>query len=290
MQDEPNAISTALSLVLLLGSGLAWATIGRRLARREAPIPFEPRGGLPFSGVEVVLLLLFYLLGEIVAQAALERWTAYEPGTVSRELLFAQAAARAGWLVVASAYLFTKTGGRADTFGWDFRQLGRDAGLGIAVFFAAAVPVFAVQVFFVFGLGIKSEHPAIKLTQDEPSLAMLAAISVVVVGVAPLFEEFVFRVLLQGWLEAWQTTLRSFGDADDSAPRPGYAPLVVVSLLFGALHGGHGPDPVAIFVLSLFLGYAYRQTHRIVPSLVAHACLNGWTMVNLWIAMWSESV
>jgi membrane protease YdiL (CAAX protease family) len=49
------------------------------------------------------------------------------------------------------------------------------------------------------------------------------------------------------------------------------------------MHFSAGPDPVAIFVLSLFLGYAYRQTHRILPSIAIHAGLNGWTMLNLWI-------
>jgi membrane protease YdiL (CAAX protease family) len=100
--------------------------------------------------------------------------------------------------------------------------------------------------------------------------------------VAPLFEEFAFRVVLQGWLESQQVRLRrlrgEFGDQ-----QPGFAPIVITSVMFALLHFGYGPDPFALFVFSLFLGYAYRQTHRILPPLVVHACLNGWTMLNLWI-------
>ena len=37
------------------------------------------------------------------------------------------------------------------------------------------------------------------------------------------------------------------------------------------------------FILSLFLGYAYRQTHRVFPSWIIHTGINGFTMLNMWI-------
>ena len=50
---------------------------------------------------------------------------------------------------------------------------------------------------------------------------------------------------------------------------------------FALVHFSHGPDFVPLFVLSLGLGYLYRQTHRIMPSLVVHFGLNLMTMVAI---------
>ncbi|MCI0334318.1 MAG: CPBP family intramembrane metalloprotease, partial [Planctomycetes bacterium] len=62
----------------------------------------------------------------------------------------------------------------------------------------------------------------------------------------------------------------------------GWMPILFSSLLFAIAHYGHGPDPVAIFVLALILGYVYQRTHRIVPTIVAHALFNAFAMVILW--------
>ncbi len=62
----------------------------------------------------------------------------------------------------------------------------------------------------------------------------------------------------------------------------GAVPILVSSALFGLAHFGYGPEPVPLFVLGLVLGYVYHRTHRIVPSIVAHALFNALTMVVLW--------
>ena len=61
-----------------------------------------------------------------------------------------------------------------------------------------------------------------------------------------------------------------------------WVPIGISSLLFGLAHFGYGPEPVPLFFLALALGYVYNRTHRIVPSIVAHAVFNLFTMVLLW--------
>jgi membrane protease YdiL (CAAX protease family) len=58
----------------------------------------------------------------------------------------------------------------------------------------------------------------------------------------------------------------------------GWVPIGVSSFLFAFAHLGHGPDPVAIFFLAIFLGYTYHQTHRILPCIITHMLFNGWSM------------
>ena len=62
----------------------------------------------------------------------------------------------------------------------------------------------------------------------------------------------------------------------------GWFPIIVSSVAFGLAHIGYGPEPVPLFFLALVLGYLYQRTHRIVPSIVAHALFNSFTMILLW--------
>ncbi len=84
-----------------------------------------------------------------------------------------------------------------------------------------------------------------------------------ILWVTAISEEFIFRGLLQPWLERWT-----------SSPVIG---LIVTALLFGSVHlGFHGPFPNWRFstvaaVLGLFLGMARRKTGGIQAGMVAHA-------------------
>jgi len=99
--------------------------------------------------------------------------------------------------------------------------------------------------------------------------------------------------------EAAQATPDASADADsrdplDAAIEPprrglaglpyGWAPILISSLLFSLAHLGYGPDPVALFVLALMLGYVYQRTHRIIPCIVTHMLFNFTTLVILAIA------
>jgi membrane protease YdiL (CAAX protease family) len=148
------------------------------------------------------------------------------------------------------------------------------------------------------------------------------------VVIAPILEEFGFRVLLQGFLESLsrgplslrlifggrrqtedqdlvatapqdldsdtKTMLTSvYSQADstanvdqqtitDSRQLPWW-PVVVSGLLFGLAHFDYGASWLPLAALGMVLGYLYRITNRIWPSLVVHCCLNGMTMLNLTI-------
>lgn len=89
----------------------------------------------------------------------------------------------------------------AADWGWTLAHWQRDVVLGVGTFLATFAPMIGLQAALVFGLGWKYEHPMIDLVTrtKDPLLFGLSALAAAVV--APLFEEFVFRGLLQGWLE-----------------------------------------------------------------------------------------
>jgi membrane protease YdiL (CAAX protease family) len=64
----------------------------------------------------------------------------------------------------------------------------------------------------------------------------------------------------------------------------GVWPIVASSSFFALLHLGHGPDPIPLVVFAAMLGYVYRQTHRLAPSIVTHLLLNSCSLVIFWLS------
>ncbi|MHC4398836.1 MAG: lysostaphin resistance A-like protein [Planctomycetota bacterium] len=87
------------------------------------------------------------------------------------------------------------------------------------------------------------EHPVIVLLRADGSLGAWLLCGVAVVVVAPAFEEFLFRLLLQGWLEAQERRVRR---RVPSLRRflPGLVPVVLASLLFAGVHFRQAAPPV----------------------------------------------
>ncbi|MHB0960453.1 MAG: CPBP family intramembrane glutamic endopeptidase [Pirellulaceae bacterium] len=68
------------------------------------------------------------------------------------------------------------------------------------------------------------------------------------------------------------------GCESESSTGTAYWPIVTSALIFAVLHLSHGPDWIPLFFLALGLGYIYRQTHRLLPSIVVHFLLNACSM------------
>ncbi len=281
MNANAAVVLNGLALLLISGSLLAWGRILSKLRRREPPVQALPRLPVPWTGGDMLLLAVSFLFFEILAGSLAQAIAGDESEHFLPLALAIQSATRVLWFIFAVIVLIRR-GAYLDDLGWDSAHVGRDARIGFWLFLAASVPVLLVQLYFTRYLEIESKHPLLELTRERAGLGILVLATIAAVGVAPWFEEFVFRVLLQGWLEGEQVRLRLRRDPEAS-DIPGFAPLLIASLLFAGMHAAAGPDPAAIFVLSLFLGYAYRQTHRILPSIVIHAGVNGWTMFNVWV-------
>jgi membrane protease YdiL (CAAX protease family) len=220
-----------------------------------------------------------------------------------------------------------------DFFGADAHDLGlpenveqfaADVGLGVFACVASMLPIYAVQLALTYLLVPKNEHPLVDKLQQTHTPAMMLVGVLMVVVTAPLFEEFSFRLLLQGWLEKWEDERIGYSgtmrdpvheiepaesieideqDAEDvvllalpqePVPLPrsgvllelphGWLPILISATLFGLAHWGHGVSPVPLVLFGIVLGYLYQRTHRLVPSITAHALFNSYSMVMLWLS------
>lgn len=68
------------------------------------------------------------------------------------------------------------------------------------------------------------------------------------------------------------------GDNDSVNAIAWWLPIIISSGLFAAVHIGQGLAPVVLFLFGLALGYLFRQTGSIVPPIILHFLLNGFSM------------
>ncbi len=279
MEEDGSYLIGTLHLALFAGSLLIWARLAGRVGSGRAPLDYEPRLPVPWNGIDVIVLGVSALLFQELLVAAVSRAIGIEPTTRSPEVMAAIVASRAVWMLFAIGYLVMRAGAYADDMGFDLRRLKYDLRVAGVTFLAAIVPVYGTHLVMRLVFGFESEHALVQLSKVAPNVGVLLLVTVAAVVMAPLVEELMVRVILQGWLEKKQREMRlRRGDASE---RPaGFGPIVVSGAIFGALHGW--PDALALFVLSLFLGYAYQRTHRIVAPLAIHVLVNSLAMFELW--------
>lgn len=85
------------------------------------------------------------------------------------------------------------------------------------------------------GEGLEAAHPLMVLMNEDPSVWTLLLCGAVAILMAPIVEEFLFRLLLQGWMESAEGRLRRWFPAVRRLI-PGTVPIVLASLLFASLH------------------------------------------------------
>ncbi len=157
-----------------------------------------------------------------------------------------------------------------------FRQLGlrsRDPRAeftwGALGFLAAWLPVFVALIGTQPLRDPQTEHGFFRVLKEEPGVLTLGWITLAAVIMAPLYEELLYRVIVQGWL-------RTFCSSNTA--------ILLSALLFSLVHGF--PDALALFPLALTLGVLYESRRSYPAVVITHALFNLW---NLAYALLAES-
>ncbi len=232
------------------------------------------------------------------------------------------------FVVLAVAALLA-TGTTTRDLGLSLSHWKRDLVAGVLGFCMVAPLVLLLQGILV-KLWQPSAHPLMESLRANMTLECWLAVTIAAVIGAPLFEEFAFRVLFQGWLERVVDSLPTLAAPTTqnamvaAANRPAETaavsanpyvspasfipssqepppvertsagdvlPILISSLVFALMHYGHGPDWVSLIPFAGMLGFLYRRTHRIWPSVIAHFMLNGFSMTMLTVSLfWSGAI
>lgn len=197
-------IDPAATIVLLVGfiSMSGWVFVAGRLSRGQPILEFESRRRVPWRWPELLVSFFLLFFGPLVAREIFVAATG--DGAAPRPTVFAY------WtLIVASLMALTLIvllikfgcGATLSDLGWRAATVGYDLALGIASFLLVGPVVFFLQFIFVTLFKWKSEHPLIETLKEDTTGGAFATVAILAVVIAPLSEEFFFRVLLQGWLE-----------------------------------------------------------------------------------------
>ncbi|MDH3719668.1 MAG: CPBP family intramembrane metalloprotease, partial [Planctomycetota bacterium] len=308
-----------------------WAQILMRVAQGQELLSASPRYDVPWRGVHVALAFFVYVIvpgmSVVVTAWRFDLPSLTEIPNDNVQIVIWRLATGSMLAVVAAllvvAFIRIDLSARLSDLGWSAGHVLGDIRLGIRAFLVIAPPVYALQYVLVLVyqqyFDDSALHPLVQLVRDHPTPPMLFWSVASAVLVAPLVEEFLFRVVLQGWLEklthgvqiamnlsrgneqnvpqppetppgsnpyaspAATSHERATGERTGLAPdRLVAAPILISSGLFAVFHVGHGPAPIPLFFLALVLGYLYQKTHRILPSLVVHMLLNGTSMLGVW--------
>ncbi|MEN6307416.1 MAG: type II CAAX endopeptidase family protein [Anaerohalosphaeraceae bacterium] len=157
-------------------------------------------------------------------------------------------------------------------FGLNWRKIPKDLGWG-AVNLAAIYPVVLLALYLTVAVGKLFAGPEFELQKHQTlvemnqTIPMWMRMSLVLFAVAivPVFEEVLFRGLIQSTLTAY-------------LPSP-WMSIGITSALFAGLH--YGTHSVGIFVLACCLGYAYERSGSLWRPIFIHILFNSISVVGV---------
>jgi membrane protease YdiL (CAAX protease family) len=304
-----NALPFAVSL-FAVSSLWGWVWVLRRVVAGQPPLAPVTARAVPWTIVDILVSIYIFLLLQVAAGAVVRVLFNLDPRSgldrmpLNLRAVLVLTGSIATLATMMASVLLVRWHARATwrDLGIDIKFFARDIGLGVAAFTLLAPPVYGLQMLFV--QWFPSEHPVVNLLRERPDPIFLGISAFAAVAVAPVAEEFFFRVLIQGWLHklhssswslsSWisgRTLLREKGgEPRDDLPPPegasiGTWPVFASAAVFSLMHAAHGPDPIPLFLLALGLGYLYRQTRRILPCIIVHLLLNVCSLAALMFAI-----
>jgi membrane protease YdiL (CAAX protease family) len=286
-----------------VASGIAWVHLARTRMRARLPL-LEPQDRqLPFwTLAEFFVCFGMFVICIAASQKVGRQWMSPETveqldagnfdastQTVQDMLVMIVASSVASFLAMTSVLVWMNLITPSMLKRYGLLPSLEDVKLGSKAALLILPPVLLLSTAIDYY--VKYEHPVLDTLSAQPSLNSMLLLAFTTVILTPIFEEFTFRVLLQGGAEqvarrvAITGSLEKVPDAlqSDRIPASEVAkwswwPVVMASATFAALHLGQGGAPVPLFFLSLGLGYLYRQTGRMGPSFIVHVILNGLTI------------
>jgi membrane protease YdiL (CAAX protease family) len=327
MDPQLSPAALALLSASYVASLSTLLILTQRYFKGRPILEYEPRRRVPWGIGVAILAMVIPVMGVVfsaIPTGSMDETTetSFVFQMVSTCVVMIAFVAAVGFFIHVS----TRATARDMGFPTSFRQFVDDICLGIIGFAASLLPIYVIHFALHMAVSPEEEHPVIEELQQSPTTGMLLAGLLTVAVAAPLFEEFTFRLLFQGWLEKWEDEQVGYtgsqptspvslaeaeepSDGDEPAPTEqpeaidwgvdeslphrgvlsdlphGWVPILISSTLFGLAHLGHGVSPVPLVLFGMILGYLYQRTHRLVPSMTAHALFNSYSMAMLWLSV-----
>lgn len=169
---------------------------------------FSPRRPVPWALIDLLVLFGIYVLGSLVVSVILHELQSVAPGGDVNSSVLDDQISLVGANVLISLMIIVvglplvalRSKSTLRDFGWSRRKAWGDLKLGLIAFVMLTPPVYVLQGVLV-NFWKPSVHPLMEMFKETPDVGLFGLLFVAAAVVAPLFEELIFRVMLQGFLE-----------------------------------------------------------------------------------------
>jgi membrane protease YdiL (CAAX protease family) len=252
----PAGVMAAAIAVFCGGAVASLMVAGVIVARRRRGLPAvspRPRLAASWTGLEVAVAATLFLWLQVMASAVV-------PANASLHVRLAAGATAMLAATAVTAMLLVAWGADRAALGFGPVRLRDDSMLAVASLTLVLTPLLALAA--VLDRLVPYRHLLIDFLAAHRDPVAVGLVAFAAIVAAPVAEEFLFRRVLQGWLERRE-------------PEWGWAtPILLSSLAFAVSHVGQGLAWVPLFFFGAVAGYLARQTGSIVPGIILHALFN----------------
>ena len=199
-----------VTMIIIASCLIFWVLAMDRVVQLKPVLPAEARRRVPWSLFDMTLigiLSISILLGSSHWNRTRlnlpdEDWRLHELTPV-QQIALLKSFALVALISALAGFLICRFRARA-TFrdlGWNFSTLASDIGYGVAGYCMLVVPMLLVHMVAQWVFRTGEMHPFIEMILEDPRPEYLWPIGFASIFVAPITEEFFFRVVFQGWLE-----------------------------------------------------------------------------------------
>ena len=203
-------------------------------------------------------------------------------------------------VLLVTLFIVGRTGCTFKKLGWRTDQVAGDLLAGLKCFFMMSPIILILNAVLQGVTKTPYEHPVQEMIKQYPWLLGIAFWQAAIV--APISEEFGFRVLLIGWFESihfgrnkmFAFMFGASGIALSEQPtmsvvtaryQPPWWPVLLSGTLFGLAHFSYGVSWVPLIVFGVVLGRLYQVRQSILPILLVHFLFNGMNVTLLGLSL-----
>lgn len=241
--------------VLLLASGAVWCFVFTGRIPQPEWENFSPERAPELNFPALALVVCLFAMSVVTLFHTMGRPPSPDDLTVER--LQTHSAEKLFYLALLFGSFFLVPHLSLKDYGVHLQKWPKQFAVGGLAFLASWLPVFLLLLATNSIRTQETLHPLLQLIHEDQSGETLVWIGMAVVFVAPLFEEFAYRVILQTSLTRWM---------------PNAAAIALTAVLFSVVHGW--PDMVPLLPLALVLGAVYHYYRSYLAVVAAHALFN----------------
>ncbi|MEA3227130.1 MAG: CPBP family intramembrane glutamic endopeptidase [Planctomycetota bacterium] len=263
-------IIICLTGLALLAYWLLKTSLGRKALADSVPRRNNMPLYLPF--VPFFIWFVVVSLAVIIAKELAKDLPDWQSSVLENVVFCLGATITAAVIIVLAWAHFAR---RLKGFGLDLRTFPRDL-LAAPLYLLAVWPLIMAAIWLTIYFAQQASghdyqmqpHQQLEIAAQHPQLALRVLIFIGAVVIGPLFEELMFRGLIQ-------TMMRSFLF---QVGNRAWLAIVFSSGLFVIMHQDMGHWP-ALFVLGVCMGYAYEKSGSLWRPIFIHAIFNATAVI-----------